>query len=88
MGVKWPGTQGDSHQNVTVDGTNHVVFCPASRRNVLVNGVDTRLKELLTIKAPELQTDSVEMEVMPDHGHLLFQVSECHGFEHAAWSGL
>lgn len=39
----------------------------------VVDGVDIRLKELLSTKAHELQTDIVEMEVMLDHVHLLVQ---------------
>ena len=63
----------DRNHNVTFDCKYHVVFCPKYRRKVLVDGVDTRLKELLRNKAHELQTDIVEMEVMPDHVHLLIQ---------------
>lgn len=32
----------------------HIVFCPKYRRKVLVNGVDERLKSLLSAKANEL----------------------------------
>ena len=63
----------ESHHNITFDGKYPVVFCPKYRRKVLVNGVDTRLKEWLSIKAHELQANIVEMEVMPDHVHLLIQ---------------
>ncbi len=63
----------ESHHNITFDGKYHVVFCPKYRRKVLVDGVDTRLKELLNSKAHELRTDIVEMEVMPDHVHLLIE---------------
>ena len=63
----------ESNHNITFDCKYHVVFCPKYRRNVLVNGVDARLKELLNSKARELRTDIVEMEVMPDHVHLLIQ---------------
>ena len=63
----------DSHHHVTFDCQYHVVFCPKYRRKVLVNGVDARLKELLNSKARELRTDIVEMDVMPDHVHLLIQ---------------
>ena len=62
-----------SNHNITFDCKYHVVFCPKYRRKVLVNGVDARLKELLNSKARELRTDIVEMEVMPDHVHLLIQ---------------
>ena len=61
----------ESNHTITFDCKYHVVFCPKYRRKVLVDGVDTRLKELLSTKAHELQTDLMEMEVMPDHVHLL-----------------
>ena len=49
------------------------MFYPKYRRKVLVNGVDTGLKEVLNTKAHELQTDILEMEILPDHMHLLIQ---------------
>ena len=67
------GRMTESNHNITFDCKYHVVFCPKYRRKVLVNGVDARLKELLNSKARELRTDIVEMEVMPDHVHLLIQ---------------
>ena len=67
------GRMMESNHNITFDCKYHVVFCPKYRRKVLVNGVDARLKELLNSKARELRTDIVEMEVMPDHVHLLIQ---------------
>ncbi|PSR20132.1 MAG: IS200/IS605 family transposase [Sulfobacillus acidophilus] len=63
----------ESNHNITFDCKYHVVFCPKYRRKVLVDGVDTRLKELLNTKAHELQSDIMEMEVMPDHVRLLVQ---------------
>ncbi|WP_318607011.1 IS200/IS605 family transposase, partial [Mitsuokella jalaludinii] len=45
----------------------HVVFCPKYRRKVLVNGVDTRLKELVEQIAEEYSFEVIEMEIMPDH---------------------
>nr|WP_320016344.1 IS200/IS605 family transposase [uncultured Desulfobacter sp.] len=53
----------------------HVVFCPKYRRPVLVNGVDERLKELILEKQTEYQYEILEMEVMPDHVHLLMSVN-------------
>ncbi len=67
------GRMTESNHNITFDCKYHVVFCPKYRRKVLINGVDARLKELLNSKARELRTDIVEMEVMPDHVHLLIQ---------------
>lgn len=52
----------------------HVVWCPKYRRQVLFNGVDVRLKEVLREVAAETQAEIIEIEVMPDHVHLLVEV--------------
>ena len=49
----------------------HVIFCPKYRRRVLVDGVDTRLKEILLDTIKECNATILDMEVMPDHVHLL-----------------
>jgi len=53
----------------------HVIFCPKYRRRVLIDGVDIRLKELILEKAEEINCGILEMEVMPDHIHLLLDVN-------------
>ena len=52
----------------------HVIFCPKYRRKVLVDGIDTRLKEILPEIAQSLGGAILEMEVMPDHVHLLADI--------------
>ena len=59
------------------------MFCPKYRRKVLVNGVDTRLKELVNSICEELQVDIIEMEIMPDHVHLLLEVDPQFGIHRA-----
>jgi putative transposase len=54
--------------------TYHVVFCPKYRRKVLVHGIDGRLKAVVQEVAIETQSDVLEIEVMPDHVHLLIGV--------------
>jgi putative transposase len=49
----------------------HVVFCPKYRRPVLMPPIDLRLKELTEHVCDETQFCLIEMEVMPDHVHLL-----------------
>jgi putative transposase len=51
-----------------------VVFCPKYRRKVLVEGVDIRLKEIIYQVATELWCEVMELEVMPDHVHILCEV--------------
>jgi putative transposase len=53
---------------------HHVVWCPKYRRPVLVNGVNQRLKVILRQVATEWQAEIIEMEVKPDHVHLLMEV--------------
>lgn len=49
----------------------HVIFCPKYRRKVLCSPIDSRLKELFLEIAQEYDFTIMEMEVMPDHVHLL-----------------
>jgi putative transposase len=53
----------------------HVVFCPKYRRKVLTDGVDERLKELIVEKQQDYGYEVLDMEVMPDHVHLLLDVN-------------
>ena len=52
----------------------HVVFCPKYRRSVLVDGIDTRLKELILEKQSAYLYTVIEVEVLPDHVHLILDV--------------
>ncbi|MGI0486285.1 IS200/IS605 family transposase [Pantanalinema rosaneae CENA516] len=64
-----------SNNNVVYSCKYHVVWCPKYRRKVLVNGVEVRLKELLQEICAEFTSELIEMEVMPDHVHLLVEVN-------------
>jgi putative transposase len=61
----------------------HVVFCPKYRRSVLINGVDERLKELIQETRNRLSVELLEMEIMPDHVHLLIEVDPQYGIHKA-----
>ena len=61
----------------------HVVFCPKYRRPVLVDGVDDRLKELIKETCDKLNVEIIEMEIMPDHVHLLMEVDPQYGIHKA-----
>ena len=63
------------NNNVVYSCKYHVVWCPKYRRKVLINGVDARLKELLLEYAANLSVDILEMEIMPDHVHMLMEVN-------------
>jgi putative transposase len=51
-----------------------VVWCPKYRRKVLVGAVADRLKELIRQICTETSAEVIEMEIMPDHVHLLVEV--------------
>ena len=63
-----------SNNNVVYSCKYHVVWCPKYRRKVLVDGVDVRFKEIACQVADEMRFEILEMEVMPDHVHLLLEV--------------
>ena len=60
-----------------------MVWCPKYRRKVLTNGVDERLKELLIEYAGNLSVDILELEIMPDHVHILMEVDPQFGIHKA-----
>src|SRR5262249_12054599 len=49
----------------------HVVWCPKHRRSVLVSPLDQRVKEVAAQVCEEAGARLIEIEVMPDHVHLL-----------------
>jgi|SRR5258708_1014349 putative transposase len=49
----------------------HVVFCPKYRRKALMPPIDDRLKRILTEQIERWGQELIEVEVMPDHVHLL-----------------
>jgi putative transposase len=63
-----------SNRNVVYSCKYHVVFCPKYRRAVLVGGIDERLKQILREVATDTHAEVIEMEVMPDHVHILVEV--------------
>ena len=72
-----------SNNNIVYSCKYHIVFCPKYRRKVLVNGVDTRFKELVKSICHDIQVDVLEMEIMPDHINLLLEVDPQFGIHKA-----
>ena len=61
----------------------HVVWCPKYRRKVLVGDVEARLKELVVQICKDIRVDLLEMEIMPEHVHLLLEVDPQFGIHKA-----
>ena len=72
-----------SNNNVVYSCKYHVVWCPKYRRKVLVGDVETRLKELIETACSEKQVDIIQMEIMPDHVHLILEVDPQFGIHRA-----
>ena len=72
-----------SNNNIVYSCKYHVVWCPKYRRKVLVGNIKTRLKELVKQICDDNQIDLIEMEVMPDHIHLLLEVDPQFGIHKA-----
>ena len=64
-----------SNNNVVYSCKYHVVWCPKYRRKILTDGIATRLRELLIKHAAHLSVDIMEMEIMPDHVHILMELN-------------
>ena len=62
------------NKNIVYSSKYHVVFCPKYRRPVLVGAVADRLREILNEICAERRCGLFQMEVMPDHVHLLLEV--------------
>ena len=69
--------------HLVYDCKYHVIFCPKYRRKILVNGLDELVKTVFRKIAEQKGFQIIEMEVMPDHVHLIidcnprFGVMDC-----------
>ena len=75
-----------SNRNVVYSCKYHVVWCPKYRRKVLDGEVSERLKELIAQRCGEINAEIIEMEVMPDHVHLLMEIDPQFGINQAVRS--
>lgn len=63
-----------SNKNIVYSCKYHIVWCPKYRRKVLVDDVANSLKELIVEICNINQAELIELEIMPDHVHLLVDV--------------
>lgn len=63
-----------SNNNVAYSCKYHVIFCPKYRRKVLTADIGERLKSIIHEVADETKCEVIELEVMPDHVHILCEV--------------
>jgi len=64
------------HNNTSVININyHIIWCPKYRRKILVDGIDTKLKSILSNIALEIGCSIESIEVMPDHVHIFLKAT-------------
>lgn len=68
-----------SNSNIFFSCKYHVVWCPKYRRSVLVSGVDLALKQMIQAICLTRKAILIEIEVMPDHVHLLVDIDPQYG---------
>ena len=61
----------------------HVIFCPKYRRKILKDGLDEIVKQSFEDTAKKRGFDIIEMEIMPDHVHLLIDCNPRYGIMNA-----
>ena len=75
-----------TNNNVIYSCKYHVVWCPKYRRKILTGAISDRLKALIIKKSVEIKVDIIEMEIMPDHVHLIIEVDPQFGINKAVRS--
>ena len=65
--------------NVTYSCKYHIVYCPKYRRKVLTGEIAERLKGIIQEVAAETGSEILELEVLPDHVHILAEVDPSFG---------
>lgn len=68
-----------TNKNIVYSCKYHVVWCPKYRRKVLIGDVERRLKELIQEICAKRQAEIIELDVMPDHVHLLVEIDPQYG---------
>lgn len=83
--MNYPEAQKTYHtsEHLTYSCLYHVIFCPKYRRKILTPPYDAALKEIFMDVAREYRFLILDMEVMPDHVHMIldcnprFGVMDC-----------
>lgn len=68
-----------SSNNIIYSCKYHIIWCPKYRRKVLVDEVETRLKEIILQVANELNVEIIEMQIDKDRIHILADIDPSFG---------
>ena len=62
-----------SNNSIVYSSKYHAVWGPKYQCKVLVGNIETRLKDLIKQTCLEIEADIIEIEIMPEHVHLLLE---------------
>ena len=62
------------NKNITYSCQYHIVWCTKYRRLLLKDATEIDLKSIIQSVASDLNVEIIEMEVMPDHVHILADI--------------
>jgi len=62
-----------THNHLVYSCKYHVIFCPKYRKKILIGKTADKIKQLILEK--QYKYNVIEMEIMPDHIHLLLDVN-------------
>lgn len=68
-----------SSNNIIYSCKYHIIWCPKYRRKVLVDEVETRLKEIILQVANGLNVEIIEMQIDKDRIHILADIDPSFG---------
>ena len=60
----------------------HIIWCSKYRRNVLTGDIESRLKDLVIQKSNENGWSIENIEIMPDHLHLIIKATPSDSISH------
>jgi len=73
--IQQPTKQYKNDDHLVYSCQYHVIFCPKYRRKVLTEPIAKKLKQLILSKQKEYGFEVLDIEVLPDHVHLLIDVN-------------
>ena len=75
MKIAGPTKKYNTSEHLVYACQYHVIFCPKYRRRVLTDGIEVRLQEIFNEVKEKYRFEILEMEIMPDHVHLIIDVN-------------
>ena len=72
-------TKYKSNKNVVYSCKYHIIWCPKYRRSILEGEIAERLKTTLYETIDNVNAEIIELEIMPDHVHILLEVDPQYG---------